>query len=273
MADLNKQSSKAAGTSDRRRIGTSRPQPRRLHEQPEARVPSSQVHDIDNEHDRDSPYASTRQGSGTSASERPLAHKQPQEASQISDSDDVDEEDAANENPCEDWDLLEHEAPARTSVPTALSSPPSYNFPTPWSAALNDTSNALTQVTAASTSYATALSQSGMGKAGWSIGSALASSAKKSALSVAEWGLEKSGKDVEELPAPVRKWLGGRGQRGGRRGGRRVMRDERGAFVLETHDLDATGEFVKEGAGDDEGAEVEGEVGEDGLVRMFRYDD
>ncbi|KAJ4378110.1 hypothetical protein N0V83_000942 [Neocucurbitaria cava] len=69
-------------------------------------------------------------------------------------------------------------------------------------------------VTAASTSFASAMSQSGLGKAGWSIGAALASSARNGARKGALWGLQKSGKEVEELPVPVRKWLGGERRRG-----------------------------------------------------------
>lgn len=55
----------------------------------------------------------------------------------------------------------------------------------------------------ASKSYATALSQSGIGRASWSIGSALLSSTNKGALSIAGWAMEKTGAVPNDLPSSV----------------------------------------------------------------------
>lgn len=133
-------------------------------------------------------------------------------------------------------------------------------------------------------SYAAALSQSGIGKAGWSIGSALASSANKGALSVAGWGMERSGADTARLPASVKKWLGKKEKLDEARGWARqaeerrrarksrpveggaplTFGDERGAFVLETHEVDSAGLFVETTSLNLRGTEGgKGEVGED----------
>lgn len=137
-------------------------------------------------------------------------------------------------------------------------------------------------VGAATYSYATALTQSGIGQAGWSIGSALAASGKRGAKKVVGWW-NRSNTSALQV---------GRGHEG------ELWGDERGLYVLDQKDMDGTGEIVGEmrrvykGVEQDEdGFEVEemmgiggvveeigedgeeSELGEDGLVRLFQFDD
>tara|TARA_R110002003_G_scaffold121_21_gene10821 strand:- start:9213 stop:9815 length:603 start_codon:yes stop_codon:yes gene_type:complete len=142
------------------------------------------------------------------------------------------------------------------------SGPSSYDFPGTWPTALHDTSAALTQVSSATASYASALTHSGIGKAGWSVGTAAFSSANKGALSLVSWAADHTGTGVDQLPRPVGKWLkGGRRKieeqrraeqkiverRRRRESGRQDLQpfgDERGPFVLETAEMSSTGEIV-----------------------------
>lgn len=163
--------------------------------------------------------------------------------------------------------------------------PTSY-FPGTWSTALHDTTVAAKHVGAATYSYATALTQSGIGQAGWSIGSALAASGKRGAKKVVGWWNRANAGGMQ----------GGRGHEGG------LWGDERGLYVLEQKEMDGTGEIVgerrrvyrgveeearedgfeeEEMVGGDIGGVVE-EVEEDGeevdvegdgLVRLFQFDD
>ncbi|KAF2133109.1 hypothetical protein P153DRAFT_381552 [Dothidotthia symphoricarpi CBS 119687] len=162
------------------------------------------------------------------------------------------------------WDLVDHDSPTG-GTNTFL---PSQDFPGTWDAAYNSTSHALREVTAASSSYITSLSKSGISQAGWSIGAALTSTANKSALSVVSWAAEKSGVDTTVLPGGVKDWLKGKDRLDkarqrvrnvdGKRLARRLSRvsgetgelpnegvlwdrpitfgDARGAFVLDVHD-------------------------------------
>lgn len=175
----------------------------------------------------------------------------------------------------EEWDLLDQDTRPTTTAGPSSATPPSYIFPGTWPAALHDTTLALTSVTVATTSYASALTHSGIAKAGWSIGSALASSANSHALKVAAWAVDRTGTGTDQLPRPIRGWLTkGREmedlrrlaeqRRRARRDGRgRMMSepltfgDERGAFVLETGEMSSTGELV---------GEMRGLGGEDGFV-------
>jgi hypothetical protein len=154
---------------------------------------------------------------------------------------------------------------------TLTSSPkPSYDFPGTWPAAIHDTTSALTQVGSATASYATALMQSGIGKAGWSVGTALASTANKHALSLVDWATDHTGTGADQLPQPIAGWLkSGKEKAGERRRAERrkkerlvrrtrgerspdgwdgdreaVFQDEQGPFALDTSELDSTGELT-----------------------------
>lgn len=173
--------------------------------------------------------------------------------------------------------LIQH--PITDQIPQT---PTSY-FPGTWPTALHDTSVAAKHVGAATYSYATALTQSGIGQAGWSIGSALAASGKRGAKKVVGWWNRSNAG-----------WLqAGRGHEG------ELWGDERGLYVLEQKEMDGTGEIVGErrrvyrGVEEEDGFEAEemmggemveqveevekdeeeAELGEDGLVRLFQFDD
>jgi hypothetical protein len=160
----------------------------------------------------------------------------------------------------DEWDLLDQDIHL-TTTPSAT--PPSYIFPGTWPAAFHDTSLALSSVSTATASYATALTHSGVAKAGWSIGSALASSANRSALSIAAWAVDRTGTGTDQLPGLIGGWVRNGKERAeeirraeqrrrARRDGRvresnpLTFGDERGAFVLETGEMSSTGEILGE---------------------------
>jgi hypothetical protein len=116
------------------------------------------------------------------------------------------------------------------------------------------------------------------------------------------WAVDSTGTGVDQLPRPISGWLRSgrerwRKERKARGGKEDVMfGDERGMFVLQTAEMDHTGEFVSGlRAVDEKGwaeADVEGgsmveEMGEerreddeaerdgedDGMVRLFEFDD
>lgn len=169
-----------------------------------------------------------------------------------------------------------------------MQTPTSY-FHGTWPTALHDTSVAAKQVGAATYSYVNALTQSGIGQAGWSIGSALAASGKRGAKKVAGWWNRANG--VQQ--GGFRGWK----QEGGHRSvDDEVWGDERGLYVLDQKEMDGTGELVGEGrrvyrGGEQDGfreeemmgggggarvedqEEAEAGLGEDGLMRLFEFDD
>jgi hypothetical protein len=206
----------------------------------------------------------------------------------------------------EEWDLLDEAEsvpipnsplllhitdPPNQTHSTPSSHLPSYDFPGTWLAALHDTSAALSSVGAATSSYASALTRSGIGKAGWSIGSALASTANRNALNVLDWAADRTGTVADQLPRPVGRWLkSGRERkrevrRARERRGERdvVFGDREGAFVLETSMVSGSGERVRYGGWEDASlkgghrrfGEVDDEEEEvtDELVRIFEFDD
>ncbi|EOA82441.1 hypothetical protein ACJQWK_04922 [Exserohilum turcicum] len=211
---------------------------------------------------------------------------------------------------------------------------PAYNFPGTWTAALHDTTAALSQVRNATSSYAQALCTSGLGRATLSIGAAALHSTNNYALSLAEWSLSKTGLVPNELPAPVRAWVARRQEGDRRRREARIRRhnlrhfqeasnglfiEGSSRFVIDLHDTDASGEFLdsvpmtlerreevesgdveyedpfelgdeddEDDGEDDEESEEEsvedsvksvddeasdGEKQNDGLVRLFEFDD
>ncbi|KAF1842178.1 uncharacterized protein K460DRAFT_409596 [Cucurbitaria berberidis CBS 394.84] len=263
----NHQVREAAGGSEHRQLRTSQSQPRQSEAHHEAYPYNSDDTD-DDEHVDEFTQDINRRRSSTSASQQPGVQdrQRPQEPSRTSEQN---EQASVKATSSEPWDIIEREVPSTTG---AKSPTPSYDFPGTWDAALHETTSALSQVGVASKSYATALSHSGVGKAGWSIGSALASSANKGALSLATWAVDKVGADTAQLPSPLTTWLGkqdrlnearGRAKqaeerrRARKRKGRGrepvltgedrtplTFGDEQGAFVLETHELDSTGQFV-----------------------------
>ncbi|EUC37863.1 hypothetical protein COCCADRAFT_1307 [Bipolaris zeicola 26-R-13] len=210
----------------------------------------------------------------------------------------------------EDW---EHLVP---QTPTANQSP-SYPFPGTWSAALQDSNHAMTKVSSATLSYVGALATSGMSKATRSISAAALSTTNKYAASLTSWGLAKSGFGRNELPAPICKWLTKKEEADKKKSKARIksemsqreFTDARGRYVLDMHDTDAAGDFVRKdknlsktkeaeageetgwgeqemrGGGpfddrfavadtDESDSEEEEDAGEDdGLVRMFEFDD
>ncbi|KAH7088124.1 hypothetical protein FB567DRAFT_523726 [Paraphoma chrysanthemicola] len=159
----------------------------------------------------------------------------------------------------EGWSMLEREG-------NSTSGASSYDFPGTWPTAIHDTTTALTQVSTATASYASALTNSGIGRASMSIGTAALSSANKRALSIMSWATDHTGTGVDQLPRPMSKWLkGGRKKiEEQRRAEQRIKEkrrrresgmgssssepmtfgDERGAFVLETAEMSSTGEIV-----------------------------
>jgi hypothetical protein len=186
----------------------------------------------------------------------------------------------------EGWDMLEEQQQDVFNITPSLflpacsryaqsntlaSSPrPSYDFPGTWPAAIHDTTSALTQVGSATTSYATALTHSGIGKAGWSVGAAIAYTANKRALSLVDWATDHTGTGADQLPRPIAGWLksgkekakerrraelrkkerqarrarGERSPDGRIADGEAVFLDEQGPFALETSEMDSTGELM-----------------------------
>jgi hypothetical protein len=177
-----------------------------------------------------------------------------------------------------------------------------------------------------------------MGKAGWSVGAAFSAAANRRALSLVDWAVERTGTGTDQLPRPISEWLKGGKERldeQGRSVRRRKIRkarrhmvergsswdgceadrssqdpmtfgDERGAFVLETAEMDSTGNLLsemspvrerpfksedddgwadastmgvwsgeremREHAGDYEG-DIEEQKEDDGMMRLFEFDD
>jgi hypothetical protein len=186
----------------------------------------------------------------------------------------------------EGWDLLKQDEGVHTpSTPTiakqylqrtqsaalASSPTPSYDFPGTWPAAIHDTTTAVKQVGSATALYASAISKSGIGKAGWSVGAALASTMNKRALSLADWAADRTGTGADNLPRPIAGWLkGGRQAKEDRRRaerkrkekearkargesspvvsddefGSRLFEDQEGSFTLGTSETNSAGEFV-----------------------------
>ncbi|KAH7401689.1 hypothetical protein BKA66DRAFT_112664 [Pyrenochaeta sp. MPI-SDFR-AT-0127] len=333
---------KAAGSSDHPCRSTSASQTSRLNERPQAKSRTSEEYKPGVEQERSLLHSSECHRQHRRPVSPPIdASEKPQSPYSVSD---ADEEENAGMHDSKDttastegWDIVEHTVPIPYSTTGATSPPPSYEFPGPWDAALHESSVALSQLSSASKSYASALAQSGLGKASWCIGSALASSANKGAANLAGWGLAKSGVGTDALPRPVKMWLGRkdrldapatrrtrdvdpRRQRRGFDMGPPALNvnvhtesdmfgDEQGAFILETHDMNSTEDFLSEppnmsrargrqdyawttaattsfgsvdlggvhtaeqrGSGGDEDDKKE-EVGEDGLVRLFQFDD
>lgn len=214
---------------------------------------------------------------------------------------------------------VSHTATPPSLTPTNSKTPqqsPSYPFPGTWSAALQDSNHAITQVSSATFSYASALATSGMGKATLSISAAALSTTNKYAASLTSWGLAKSGFSHNELPTPICKWLTKKEEADKKRSKarkkseltQREFTDAKGRYVLDMHDTDASGDFVRGGDksegkvkeaeeekgwgeqemrsggpfddrfavedSDESDNEDEGDAGEDdGLVRMFEFDD
>ncbi|KAL6711247.1 hypothetical protein ACN47E_005778 [Coniothyrium glycines] len=159
-----------------------------------------------------------------------------------------------------DWDTCEDLVPPctpSTSPPRA----PSYAFAGTWTAAYHDTATAVAQVGSASKSYVSALTKSGIGKAGWSIGSALLTSTGKGASSLTGWAFNRAGIMPNDLPGPMRSWLQRKHQRAGRpnippRGsqmyepgadqpGPFFLQDEREGFMVEAYQLGKGDEIVR----------------------------
>jgi hypothetical protein len=75
---------------------------------------------------------------------------------------------------------------------------------------VNETKKAVKEVGKASQSYMGAIAHSGIGRAGYMIGSAVAKTANRSALVVAEYAVEASGTSENRLPTPLRNWVKGK---------------------------------------------------------------
>ncbi|KAI4644666.1 uncharacterized protein J4E78_009485 [Alternaria triticimaculans] len=208
---------------------------------------------------------------------------------------------SASSSSSSSWEDLPSSATA--SLPTATP------FPGTWPAAIHDTSAALSEVSTATLSFASALASSGLGRASWSIGAATLSSTNRAALSFTTWGMEKTGVMPNELPAPMRRWIQGKEERDRRRRQAEQRRrdrrrrerdgqvftggvDEEGGYVLATHEIDGTLNFEGRGpvdmreerggqgeeqeyaaGGPEEIEEREAEHEDDGLTRVFEFDD
>ncbi|OAL49705.1 hypothetical protein IQ07DRAFT_654228 [Pyrenochaeta sp. DS3sAY3a] len=217
---------------------------------------------------------SGKRSSSNSASRSPRAARRSQVRQErpLLEEGDTDLSDYEDAKAGEDWDVIPESGPDHTN-PNILPRRPTYEFPSAWTSALTESSQAFAKVSTASKSYASALSHSGLEKAGRSIGSALASTANKSALSVAEWTIDHTGLTMNELPRPVQGWLEKKRRKDdARRRAKRehghdgearsqryripslrprdpfrdpgIFDDEEGSFVLGTRDMDSTGEFV-----------------------------
>lgn len=181
-------------------------------------------------------------------------------------------------------------------------------IPKAWTTALTETTTALTHIHRASSTYATALAQSGMGKAGRCIASALVAEGSKKAVGVAGWvggktgwlgkaGLGRMGEDGgrEKKDREVERGMKIEKRDGGMKE-QRVFGDEQGRFVLEMWNVDGfeeeavdfeeedgwmaaeveggVGREVKNMAGRDEGSGEEGDEHEgDRPIRVFEFDE
>ncbi|KAI2478199.1 hypothetical protein Ptr902_10394 [Pyrenophora tritici-repentis] len=145
----------------------------------------------------------------------------------------------------QDWEEVE------SDIPSSQHHGESYLFPGTWPAALSETTQALREINAATSSYFTALSQSGIGRATSSISTAALSSTNSAALVLTTWGLAKTGFGTHELPRPLQKWVMAKEEREKRRVQKeaRKRRIEMGSGVFE----DGGGSFVlgtREGGAD-----------------------
>ncbi|KAH8706919.1 hypothetical protein GQ44DRAFT_716146 [Phaeosphaeriaceae sp. PMI808] len=142
---------------------------------------------------------------------------------------------------------------------------------------MRDTTAAISKVSSATASFASALTNSGVGKAGWSVSAALASSTNRGAFSLVNWATDRTGTGPDALPRPISKWLkNGREKmneqrraelwRRGRSVGKRAQTerssedweadmglqaptqfgDNRGAFTLKITEMSSTGEILDE---------------------------
>jgi hypothetical protein len=341
---------KAAGSSDDIGKSTSRGRSRRPRERPQAqKQPKLQHHDHLNDMEDESEDDSCSSNFQVPQAQRPvktLNHAQhevscsrfinPSDIPTTSEND-YDQNGSLSDHDSldstEDWQEIAPQTPTSnvsnihtfyrhpTTNPTPQS--PSYAFPGTWTAALHDSNHALTQVSSATFSYASALATSGMLKATRSIGTAALSTTNKYAASLTNWGLAKTGFAPTELPAPVCKWLSARKEEVAKNKARksrrcslrehmappRPFRDAHGgAYVLDMHDTDAQGDFVRSppgslgkasqvvgdeaawgvqdlrggsgfeepfqvGDSEDEDNEEEEETESDGLLRVFEFDD
>ncbi|RAR07911.1 hypothetical protein DDE82_002573 [Stemphylium lycopersici] len=212
----------------------------------------------------------------------------------------------------EDWEEVAREAPIPGASNSCSSPSPSYDFPGTWSAAAHDSTHALAQVSHATLSYASAMANSGIGKASRSIGTAALSSTNNYALSLAGWGMAKTGVMTNELPRPFRKWMASKEEAEARKHAvqerkrrQRIQHgstvpvsfeDEQGTYMLDMHEMDNEGAFLgsmprglyareegweeqtlskdeaKAEPGDYKEGGDEEKVG-DGLLRVFEFDD
>ena len=84
---------------------------------------------------------------------------------------------------------------------------PTETFHGTWSGAFSDGVKAAGEITKASKSYYNAVANSGVTRAGWSIGSAFASTANRGALSVASFAVGATGTSEDRLPRKFQGWL------------------------------------------------------------------
>ncbi|RMZ71482.1 hypothetical protein GMOD_00006599 [Pyrenophora seminiperda CCB06] len=142
----------------------------------------------------------------------------------------------------EEWEDLSSDNP---TLPNQGSE--SYLFPGTWPAALSDTAQALREVNAATASYVTALTRSGIGRATCSIGTAALATTNTAAFALTSWGLAKTGFGSNDLPRPLHKWLQAKEEREKRRKrkeqrkrnqevGNGVFEDGEGSFTLGTRE-------------------------------------
>ncbi|KAF2731777.1 hypothetical protein EJ04DRAFT_554512 [Polyplosphaeria fusca] len=135
------------------------------------------------------------------AGDRKKVHMAPIKAAQRSNRRDSSDDDS-NEY---DWVEKEEIDSEGTIAPV-----PSSNFPNTWSNAYADASTAATQVGKASKAWYKSVAGSGVAKAGWSIGGALAATANRGALTAVSYAVDATGADKQRLPGPVKSWLKGK---------------------------------------------------------------
>ncbi|KAF2871867.1 hypothetical protein BDV95DRAFT_606439 [Massariosphaeria phaeospora] len=122
-------------------------------------------------------------------------------------------DDAGEEQPSDssvnsdEYDFVEREV---REDDNAIAPTPAYRFPGTWDGAYHHTAAALVEVGAATKSYGNAIAKSGITKAGWSIGGALAKTANQGALVAANYAVNATVTNQQLLPSRIKNWLKGK---------------------------------------------------------------
>ncbi|KAF2748013.1 hypothetical protein M011DRAFT_525712 [Sporormia fimetaria CBS 119925] len=96
---------------------------------------------------------------------------------------------------------------ARQSPNGRIGTLPSEEFKGTWEAAYQETAKTAKEISKASTTFAAAVCDSGIGRAGAYLGAALSRTANRGALTAAKYAVDKAGTDESKLPPRLRSWL------------------------------------------------------------------